>query len=83
MNPEAKLEAEGEENGEHADQKDCVDIVSGPKADIAQAGALYPWQAQSPRLHGPSQLLAGPQGTDEHSYQNRQIGPDPGEKAAS
>ena len=83
MGSDTKLEAESEENGEHGDEKGCVDIVRGPKADIVQAGALYSLQAQGPRLHGPGQLLASPQGTDDHGHQNRQLGPDPGEKAVS
>ncbi len=48
MGSEAKLEAEGEEKGEYGNEEDRISIVRGPKADVSQAGALYPWQAQGP-----------------------------------
>ena len=42
MGSEAKLEAEDKKSGEKNDEKSCIDLVRGPKADVSQAGALYP-----------------------------------------
>jgi hypothetical protein len=46
VGPKAELEAEGEEKGEYGNEEDRIGIVGGSKADVAQAGALDPWQAQ-------------------------------------